>query len=66
MVFAQEEESHLQKILDADIIEPSISEWVSPPVLIHKRDGKVRWCIDYRKLNSVTKKDVYPLPLIEE
>jgi hypothetical protein len=66
MVFAQEEESHLQKMLDADVIEPSISEWASPPVLIHKRDGKVRWCIDYRKLNSVAKKDVYPLPLIEE
>lgn len=65
MVFAQEEESHLQKMLDAGVIEPSISEWASPPVLIRKRDGKVRWCIDYRKLNSVTKKDVYPLPLIE-
>ena len=66
MVFAQEEESHLKTMLEAGIIEPSISEWASPPVLIRKRDGKVRWCIDYRKLNAVTKKDVYPLPLIEE
>lgn len=61
-----EEESHLQTMLNAGIIEPSTSEWPSPPVLIRKRDGKVRWCMDYRKLNSVTKKDVYPLPLIEE
>ena len=66
MVLAQEEESHLQKMLDAGVIEPSISEWASPPVLIRERDGKVRWCIDYLKLNSVTKNDIYPLPLIDE
>jgi hypothetical protein len=48
------------------VIEPSISECASPPVLIRKSDGKVRYAIDYRKLNSVTKKDVYPLPLIED
>ncbi|VDH99672.1 Hypothetical predicted protein [Mytilus galloprovincialis] len=66
MCFAHEEESHLKKMLDAGIIEPSISEWASAPVLVRKRDGNVRWCIDYRKLNSVTKKDVYPLPLIDE
>ena len=66
MVLAQEEESHLQKMLDAYVIEPSISEWASPPVLIRERDGKVRWCIDYLKLNSVTMNDIYPLPLIDE
>ena len=64
--FVHEEEAHLQQMLEAGIIEPSTSEWASAPVLIRKRDGKVRWCVDYRKLNSVTKKDVYPLPLIEE
>jgi hypothetical protein len=66
MAFAPEEESHLQKMLDAGVIGPSISESALPPVLIRKRDGKVRWCIDYRNLNSVTKKGVCPLPLIEE
>lgn len=35
-------------------------------MLIRKRDGGVRWCIDYRALNTVTTKDVFPLPLIEE
>ena len=54
------------KMLQAGVIEPSISECASPPVLIRKSDGKVRYAIDYRKLNSVTKKDVYPLPLIED
>ena len=66
MVLAQEEESHLQKMLDTGVIEPSILESASPPVLIRKRGGKVRWCIYYRKLISVIKKDVYPLPLIVE
>lgn len=49
--FVHEEESHLQTMLNAGIIEPSTLESASPPVLIRKRDGKVRWCIDYRKLN---------------
>ena len=64
--FAEEEEKLLGKMLDAKLIEPSVSEWASPPVLIRKRDGTVRYAIDYRKLNSVTKKEVYPLPLIDE
>jgi len=50
--FVDEEEAHLQKMLDVGVIQPSISEWTSVPVLIHKRDGGVRWCIDYRALNS--------------
>lgn len=64
--FAGEEEKHLEKMLKADVIEPSFSEWASPPVLVRKRDGSVRWCVDYRALNKVTKKDVFPLPLVEE
>ena len=64
--FVDEEKNHLKKMLDAGVIEPSVSEWAAPPVLVRKRDGGVRWCIDYRKLNDVTKKDVYPLPSIEE
>ena len=53
-------------MLKAGIIQPSVSEWASAPVLVRKRDGGVRWCIDYRALNAVTRKDVYPLPNIEE
>lgn len=53
-------------MLDADVIKPSISERASVPVLVHKRDGGVRWCIDYSMLNSRSVKDVFPLPLVEE
>ncbi|KAL8604518.1 hypothetical protein ACOMHN_015802 [Nucella lapillus] len=65
-VFAGEEEAHLRKMLDAGVIQESISEWASAPVLIRKKDGTVRWCIDYRALNDVTVKDTFPLPLVND
>ena len=64
--FATEEKAHLDKMLKAKVIEPSKSEWASAPVLIRKRDGSVRWCIDYRELNKLTEKDSFPLPLVED
>lgn len=64
--YVGEEEKHLNKLLDAGVIEPSISEWASGPVLVRKKDGTLRWCVDYRALNKVTKKDVFPLPLVDE
>ena len=63
--FAGEEEKELSKMLEAGVVQPSISEWASTPVLVRKRDGTVRFCIDYRALNNATVKDVYPLPLVE-
>ena len=53
-------------MLDAGVTKESVSEWASSPVLIRKRDGSVRWCIDYRALNYVTVKDKFPLPLVED
>ena len=64
--YANEEQEHLEKLLKAGVIEPSCSEWASPSVLVRKRDGSVRWCIDLRKLNDVTVKDCYPLPLLQD
>jgi len=56
----------LQKMEEQGVIEPSNSPWASPVVLVKKKDGTVRFCIDYRKVNEVTEKDAYPLPRIED
>ncbi|UYV68415.1 hypothetical protein LAZ67_5004264 [Cordylochernes scorpioides] len=48
------------------IIIPSSSPWSFPVILVKKRDVKYRFCVDYRKLNDVTVKDVYPIPRIDE
>jgi hypothetical protein len=48
------------------VIEPSTSPWSSALVAAKKKNGKTRWCVDYRALNEATTKDAYPMPLIEE
>ena len=57
---------HTKKMLIDEVIRPSNSPWSSPVVMVPKKDGKLRFCIDYRRLNAITKKDVYPLPRIDD
>eukprot|EP00731_Ephydatia_muelleri_P038438 Em0760g4a len=56
----------IDDMLQKDIIQPSSSPWASPIILVPKKDGSLRFCIDYRKLNSVTRKDAYPLPRVDD
>ena len=56
----------LRDMLESDVIQQSDSPWSSPIVLAKKHDGTTRFCVDYRKVNEVTRKDAYPLPRVDD
>lgn len=58
-------QAHVRDMLDKGVIQESSSQWLSPVVLAHKRDGTWRSCVDYQKLNNITIKDSYLLPHID-
>ena len=58
--------NHLQDMFRVGTIRKSVSPWASPVVLVRKKDGSFRFCIDLRKLNAHAIKDAYSLPRIEE
>ncbi len=64
--FVNKEEEIIQEQLKAGVIRESSSPWASPMVYVLKKDGTIRPCVDYRKLNDVTLKDAYPLPRIND
>lgn len=59
-------EKEISRLLSKGVITKSCSEWASPIVVVSKKGGKKRLCVDYRRLNTVTIGDAYPLPVIEQ
>ena len=56
----------LEEMKASGVIEPSTSDWAAPIVVIRKKDGGIRLCVDFRRLNSVSRMDAYPMPWIDE
>lgn len=61
-----EVKKHIKHLLELNIIRESCSPYSSPIVVVKKKNGAVRMCVDYWQLNAKTRKDAYPLPRIEE
>ena len=61
-----QEQQLVNDMLEHGQIEPSSSPWASPVCMVKKKDGSIRFCIDYRKLNDATIKDAYPIPNIQD
>ena len=58
--------AQVQQMLASNVIRPSNSPWASPVVMVRKKDGSLRFCIDFRQLNAATVKDTHPLPRIDD
>ena len=59
-------DSEIWEMLDKRVVEPGLSPWASPVGLDKKKEGSLRFCTDYRRLNSETELDIHPLPKIDE
>ena len=62
----REKMAQVQKMLASDVIRPSNSPWASPVVMVKKKDGSLRFCVDFRQLNAATVKYAHPLPRIDD
>ena len=62
----QEVREHLKEMLEAGAIRPSTSPFSSNVVVVRKKDGSIRFCVDYRRLNNRTIKDAQAIPRVED
>ena len=57
-------DTKVEKMLQEGVIQPSNSPWSAPIVMTKRKNGEYRFCIDFRRLNKLSKKDAYPLPQV--
>ena len=62
----REEMAQVQQMLASDVIQPSNIPWASPIVMVKKKDGSLRFCVDFHQLDAATVKDAHPLPRIDD
>ena len=62
----KEVEHLINEMQEQGVIQPSQSPWAFPIMLVQKKDGSIRFCVDYRKINKITRKDSYPLPRVDD
>ena len=58
--------TQVQQMLSSNVVRPSNSPWASPVVMVRKKDGSLRFCVDFRQFNAATVKDTHPLPRIDD
>ena len=56
----------IDKMVEQGLIKPSCSDWSNPIVMIKKPNGEYRFCLEFRNVNKITKKDLYPIPFMNE
>lgn len=61
--YRNETSKHVKEMLDQNVIQPSTSAWAFPVVLVRKKSGQLRFCVDYRKLNQISKCEAFPLQI---
>ena len=64
--YSEQVKAELIEMEKLGIIRKSVSEWASPLIVVPKKDGSLRLCVDFRKLNEVSEFDAYPMPRVDE